>query len=304
MLRKTLRSALVGLASGCAAVLAASGPALAGAKAQSPTITYRMATTGLDADARGKLQFKPSARRANFRLLAKGLPVGSYSLDLEGTSVATFNVVHNPRAKGGTIGKLNLSQRAGTLSFDPRGHNLQVSQNGSTFLSAHFPMTLSEAMENVEIEAELDNPGVIVGADGEAKFVSKDGRSRFQVDVENLPADTYSLDIDGTVQASIVVDESGEGEIRFDSQPPLLNDDDDQGENDQGENAEADNDSDSSETEEMVLPLTFDPRGTLVQVVRASDGAVVLDVVFPTQPTGENGEENGEKPGRRRLMRG
>ena len=263
-----LRLVPLALATGALAV----APVFAkGGKAQ--VINWHMTPTVDDLDARGKLQFKGQAGKEQFYLTVHRLASGTYSLDVDGVSMATFDVGMND--SGDTQGKLRLKAKKGNLPFDPRGHELAVSQNGTAYLTAAFPASLTDAVAAaMEIEVGLDPSGAIPGALGEAEFETEEGESEFEVKVSDLPEGTYDLIVGGVIEGQITVNAEGRGEIEFSTDPE-----------DQDEDGEADND----------LLLTFDPRGQLVQVGQA--GTVVLEVAFPTVGTGDDdqGEDDDDQ---------
>jgi hypothetical protein len=92
----------------------------------------------------------------------------------------------------------------------------------------------------------------------------------FRVELEDVAAGSYTLNVGGTDRGTIdvvAVEGGTEGEVEF-RDPP----------------------------EPDHLPLDFDPRGQLVQIL--DNGSVVLSGMFPTQPTagsggGGGGDDNG-----------
>ena len=108
-----------------------------------------------------------------------------------------------------------------------------------------------------ETEVPLFNLGMIGGAKGEARFRDKDDCDQdFQVEIEDVPLGEYELQVGGVTRGTITVMNMGgenEGELRFDT------DLDGQGE----------------------LPLDFDPRGKLIQVLQ--DGTPILERTFPQE---------------------
>ena len=120
----------------------------------------------------------------------------------------------------------------------------------------------------VRIDAALDSTGMVSEAEGRSQFLSRGKERRFSVEVSRLPAGPYDLMVGGQLRGSIEADASGAGELRFASRLP---DDDEEVAKDDG-------------SDEILL--TFDPRGQRVEVVQ--DGAVVLEVSFPSQPAAGN----------------
>lgn len=113
----------------------------------------------------------------------------------------------------------------------------------------------SLAKDAQRIRVALVNTGVEPAADGKAEYrVKKKNRVRFKVEVEDLTPANYDLVVGGNVVGTLDVQAlptgGSEGEIEFDSKRSGTH-----------------------------LPLNFDPRGQLIEVVRAA--TVYLQVVLP-----------------------
>jgi len=111
-----------------------------------------------------------------------------------------------------------------------------------------------------EFRVQLVSTGVVAGSSGKADFESRPGRTDFSVEVEDLPAGTYSLNVGGIKRGSIAVVDTingPEGEIEFRSPP-----------------------------EPGKELLDFDPRGQIIEVLQGA--SVVLESIAP---------DNGEIPG-------
>ncbi|HEY3175429.1 MAG TPA: hypothetical protein VGK94_06655 [Candidatus Polarisedimenticolia bacterium] len=102
------------------------------------------------------------------------------------------------------------------------------------------------------------------GAAGVALLRITEAAMRFSVRVEGLPAGAYELRVGGLAQGLVFVDSGGAGEILFDTK--LF------------EKAVAE-----PRRELEAMPLSFDPRGKLLQIVGGS-GEVVLEAAFPARP--------------------
>lgn len=121
--------------------------------------------------------------------------------------------------------------------------------------------------ESVEFRVPLENTGVLADISGYMKFEQEPTQSEFKVEVENAPPGIYAVRVAGEVVGEIVVDDSGEGDIEFES--PAGDDD---------------------------PLLDFDPRDALVEVLL--DGEVVLaaELIEPDDGGGGNGGGNGNGP--------
>ena len=226
------------------------------ALAKGPTEVHtKLAATVADPHARGMAHYNGVGHQARFNLNTHALAPGDYSLDLDGTSVASFTVNPNSGGSGGTSAALKLSTKRGTLGFDPRGHRISVSSGGIDHLWADFPASHQDAMATIDIKVAIDNTGVQTGASGEAHYRWKLGETRFSVDAQGLAPGSYDLLVGGLLEGTFVVDSSGGGGITFDT---VL--------------AGADHGD---------LLLTFDPRGQLVQI--SQQNVAVLQLQFPAQ---------------------
>jgi len=118
-----------------------------------------------------------------------------------------------------------------------------------------------------EFRVQLVSTGVIGGAGGKADFESRPGRTDFSVEIEDVPAGAYSLQVGGVSRGTIdVVDtvNGPEGEIEF-----------------------------RSPSEPGKVLLDFDPRGQIIEVLQGS--TVVLESIAPDSG-GIPGSDQGNPP--------
>lgn len=208
--------------------------------------------------------------RADYRLDAKGRR--SFKVELERAGAGPFELFVAGVKRGnfttvGILAKIKftapLSDDPGALplNFDPRGQLLEVKRNGVVLFSG----TLAALARGVnfnppattgsgggtplpgtpsESEEQLTSTGLDRDASGRARYrVDSSGRIRFDVEIEDVPVGSYTLRIAGVVRGTIRVlsTASGiQGEIEFSTRQ------------DPGE-----------------LPLTFDPRGQVIEVFNA-----------------------------------
>ena len=229
--------------------------------------------TGVDPDASGKAELETGPGYANFEVEIDDLNVGDYDLLVGGTSVGTISVVAQTN---GTAGELEFKSPTDgnkpLLNFDPRGQIIEVAQNGTVLLTSDaLPANPNPIAQQVEIEVELNNAGVFPAASGDAEFEINGSRQKFDIEVEDLPAGNYPVQVGG-IQVGVlsVIDQDDgdlEGELEFGNPP------------------------DDDET-----LLTFDPRGQLVEVLDGS--TVVMSVQFPSESTqGDNNNGSGNDDG-------
>src|SRR5262245_17420079 len=130
---------------GIAAVAIAPARGENAAAQNASVITWKMTTTGLDLDANAKIVYKIQPGKDMFNLTVHNLPGGTYDFTVNGAVIQSFTV--GDEGNNNTNGKLRLKTKKGTLSFDPRGALLAVSQNGSDFLVTNFPVCDNEGEE-------------------------------------------------------------------------------------------------------------------------------------------------------------
>lgn len=101
-------------------------------------------------------------------------------------------------------------------------------------------------------DIDLAPTGVIPDASGSAEFELTPGRGEFEVEIENVPAGDYELQVGGESRGMITVVDGGEGEIEFRSP--------------------------ATPGDEL---LDFDPRDQIIDILL--DGDVVLTALAPEQ---------------------
>lgn len=225
-------------------------------------------TTGLDADgtARARYRVDKDARR-KFSVELEDVPVGAYDLLADGVLQGTINVVNVP---GGTEGEIEFSSREDDgdelpLSFDPTATTTFLVQQGT---AVYFQGALTSSVPGgftndspQELRESLTSTGLDGDASGEAKFeIDGDGRRKFSVEIEDVAVGSYQLWVGGIQKGTIHVKSvlgKVEGEIEFSTH----DDDDDE------------------------MPLTFDPRGQLLEV--KSGAGVLFSHLFGVGGTNE-----------------
>ncbi len=234
--------------------------------------------TGVVQVASGKARFEERSGRTDFKVEAEDLPLGDYSLRVGGVERATVEV---RSAATGTEGEVEFRSPVEPgkilLDFDPRGAMVEIVQGDTVFLRTKFGSGEGGAGDDdggvpggsyayYEMHVETANDGPEL----QAKLEERPNRADFSVELEDVAAGFYALDVGGIERGTIevaAVARGTEGEIEF-RDPP----------------------------EAGHFLLDFDPRGQIVQVRRG--GAVVLSGMFPTQPSeGDDGGGNDDPPG-------
>jgi hypothetical protein len=265
---------------GLGALLFSASPARAAMSAP-PTIA-RLVNGGLDADAAGKAKHEVRRDRTRFSVEVEKLPAGRYELRVGGAEKAALAVNALGRGKAEFSTRRSGADRMKLpLDFDPSGQLIEVAQGGSVFLSVVFPNVTGDGggtgggtggsgggsgsgggvgngggvPADQRTRVDLVSTGAIARAKGYAEYRADSGRIRFKVEIEDVPAGSYPVFVDGTQRATLLAARNSasgeiEGQVEFDTK-----------------------------TEAGKLPLDFDPRGKLVAVT--DGGATILQVVFP-----------------------
>lgn len=232
--------------------------------------------TGVVPAASGRARFEDRSDRSDFNVEAEDLPIGDYSLRVGGVEKATLTVTTSANGTEGEV-EFRSPAEAGKilLDFDPRGQRVEIAQGSTVFLTTTMGTesgggggggnNAGGPIDRYELRVE----GAHDGPEFKARLDAGRQRSNFHVELEDVAAGSYTLNIGGTDRGTIdvvAVQGGTEGEIEF-RDPP----------------------------EPDHLPLDFDPRGALVQIL--SKGSVILSGTFPTQPNHGGGSGGGSGGG-------
>jgi hypothetical protein len=217
----------------------------------------------LDGDSgAGKAKFWEREDRSDFKVEVEGLADKTYTLRVCGTPQDGDLVVTDGEGELAYRSPENDGQLL--LTFDPRDCLIEVLDGDTVILTSGEDFLAEKTMgkpdkndkEGTKVEIDLDSTEVIEGAEGEAEYEDYADEKEFEVEIENVPAGSYTLRVGGDEKGSIeVVEDDGdfEGKIKF-TNPQ------------------------SADT----LELNFDPTGQLIEVLN-SDLAVILKAVFPAE---------------------
>jgi hypothetical protein len=241
---KGLRTALalaaaLGVAAGAASPAAAKKGSDDSAKSRSS-----LAATGAVPGAEGECRVQFGSGSSRFEVRVENLAGGAeHVLSADGLPWATFSTDSKGRAKLRFSSRPKGSkQRA--LPGDPRGRALAVSQGGTDVLGGVCSGSGESDDSTAKLRARLAPTGLApAGSEAKASFeIRKDGREKFEVELERVEPGDYAVFVDGLDRGSVSVGPLGRGETEW-------------GDDDGGP------------------PLDFDPRGKVIDV---ATGAGVL----------------------------
>src|SRR6056297_579374 len=226
--------------------------------------------TGVIPGASGEAKFEATARRIEFDVEIEDVPLGEYQLLVGGELRGMITVTDTPDGPEGEIeyGSPRDDDEL-LLDFDPRDQIIEILQGSTVVLEGISDATGSNPgngdddspeFGNGEIEIDLVNSGLFPAGSGDAEFEQESDRVDFEVEIEDVPVGPYALFVGGVERGTIeVVDtlNGSEGEIEF--RTPF---------------------------EAGKLPLDFDPRGELIEVLDA--GGLAFSADFPLEDTGDD----------------
>jgi hypothetical protein len=237
----------------------------------------------------GQAKFERSPGHMQFEVEVKDLPDGEHRFYVGLTERGTFDVDDGR-------GKIEFASPHETgkhmMNFDPRGEVIEVHDQHGAVLSSfegsfdetdhghhgngdgerdydcdrgmnggggHMGGGMDDCVDDgdyIEIEADLNNTGVLADAEGEAEWEMNSSRVEFSVEIEDVPPGSYTLKVGGEEVGIIRAYERHNGGvfglIRF-RDPERYG----------------------------MEPLDFDPRGQKVEVLQGEN--VILEVEFPTE---------------------
>lgn len=210
------------LALGCLLLtLGATAPlAKAAARSDRAVLRVELLPGGGDPDASGLVRGRFRANRSDVTVKLKGLtPGATYEIRTDGVLRATVVARSNGSARV-RFRTPDPRPRDLGLDFDPRGSTLTVSDGTADVLAAVLSGPGEPAGSVVDERTFLEPTSLAPGGKAEARFrLRKDGRRRFDVEVEDVPPGDYQLFVDGVLRGTISVGSRGEGEIEFDTSP-------------------------------------------------------------------------------------
>lgn len=165
-----------------------------------------------------------------FRVSLRGVPAGDYDVWVDGALVQSLtpNAGGNAEATFTTKpvhGRSRPHNARSALGFDPRRKLVEVKQGDTLYFSG--PMLAQ--IEGVNLCSASDasvpftrGPGQMQGSGTVTLAVESDCETQLEVEVEDLPAATYDLYVDGALVGTIEVAGVGTGGVVFDPTPDAL----------------------------------------------------------------------------------
>jgi hypothetical protein len=217
---------------------------------------YQIPSTDADSNgtATARLRIDRDANR-DFSVELEDVPTGTYQLIANGAVAASIVVVESTTDTRGQI-EFSTSEDDDhlPLPFDPLAVVLTIRKDNLVYFRGRLMSTtgVSTLTDPLFIRENLVSTGLIPGANGGAKLeVNTFGHAEFNVQIENVTEGSYEVWVGGVLRGTLVAqldDGTVGGQLRF---------------------------VDPSELGR--LPLTFDPRGQLLQV-RATNGILFTHI--------------------------
>ena len=212
------------------------------------------AAPGFGPRPRGTLRILSGRRRAWMRFELQRLADGPHTITANDVAIAQFT----PFARGIARVRFSTNPRRGDLllDFDPADTTFHVMRGGQAVLEfVTKPGTIGGGAEPIgQAGVSFTSTGVEPGAHGSATLRERSSRFDFSVEIGDLTPGPYALRVGGATRGTIHVSLSSDatrGLLEFSTQS--------------GQPGK--------------LPLTFDPRGQTIQIVRGE--IVFLSLTFP-----------------------
>lgn len=241
----------------------------------------RLVNEGIHPGAEAEADYESRPNRVEFDVEVEDVPVGSYTLLVDGIERGMIEVTPQD---DGTEGEIEFSSPRDDddllLDFEPLGALIEVVDGATVIFSGildpDFAPGDDDDDENedsppfgeTETKAYFTNTGIDSNAEGDAELEQYPGRVEFEVEIEDLNVGTYELWVGGEFKAEIpviTVDDDTEGKVEF-----------------------------SNPVEAGKLLLDFDPLGQLITIEQ--DGVIFLTMTFPSVP-GTGGDDDDEDDG-------
>ena len=244
---------------------------------------------GLYPSGSGDAEYEQRPNRVEFDVEIEDVPVGEYALFVDGIQRGVIQVQFLDDDTEGELEFRNPPE-AGKLplDFDPRGTLIEIFEGNARVFHVDFPTEGTGDDDDgpgddddgpgddddgpgddddgpgddgdgtsAEITVDLSNAGVYPDGEGEARWErDDDGEIDFDVEIEDVPTGDYTLRVGGVVRGTLTVTEDDgdtEGEIEFGSPT----DDPDE------------------------LPLDFDPRGQLIEILEGD--TLIFSATLPEE---------------------
>ncbi len=225
------------------ALLAGTSTAALGATGEVRSVTRLTKTSTTSPSAQGKTNLRIQQGRVDFKVEIVGLPVGPYTLMVNGARQGSINVVADELGTTGEIEFRNTtSSNKRFLSFDPAGAKIEIAQpNGVVVFKGVLASASTDdpSSNSNDIEFTLPAVGPQSSATGDLEFKVDPNRTRFEVQIENMEPGSYNLFVDG--------DNVGSIQASLNSNDDSNDNADDNSDDDSNDNADDNSDDDSND---------------------------------------------------------
>jgi hypothetical protein len=159
---------------------------------------------GGDTTGSARLRFRRRCLTTMTQLRLRGVAPGNYTLDLDGVSVASFEVGERGRATVDVPG------------VDPRASRIAISDLSGVELFTGAFVTVAD--DSSRLTLEMVDTGAAQGVSGTVYYRSVSGREELTVWARNLPAGAYDVRVGDSVVGSLTAPGPGHSVlVRFDS---------------------------------------------------------------------------------------
>ena len=232
--------------------------------------------TGVDPDAGGAVRAVFTPNNPKLRLDVSGLtPGAAYQLTIDGVLEDTITADR----RGGLHLDYRVEGRSAPgkrlLDFDPRGRIIGLTDGSDQILSLNFSGNNEPDQIRVDERVTLDRAETETSGRVRVRYLEQKNQDRFILQFQGVAAGSYNVYVDGQLQTTIDMSSSGSITRAFQLSKQASGTGHGKGKGNPKN-----------------LPLDFDPRGFVVDVVR--DGAIIYSGEILANIPGVNGVHHGE----------
>jgi hypothetical protein len=219
------------------------------------SVTRLTQTTATSPSAQGKTDLRIQQGRVDFKVEIVGLPVGRYTLLVNGTRQGSINVVADELGTTGEIEFRNTtSSNKQFLGFNPAGAKIEIAQpNGVVVFKGVLASASTDDPSSSSNDIEFTLPAISPqsSATGDLEYKVGPDWTRFEVQIENMEPGSYNLFVDGdnvgSIQASLSSDDDSNDNADDNSDDDPNDHADDNSDDDPNDHADDNSDDDPND---------------------------------------------------------